>query len=293
MFIIKQLVRQFFISIFGRKNHIKWKFRRVHGYSINLENPKSLSEKIQWIKLHRNLEILSPYVDKYEVRRFVKERIGENYLNPLIGVYDHIDEIDRDSLPSRFVIKATHGSGMNIVVKDKKSADWNEISRKLKRWMKTNYYYWGGESCYKKIRRRIIVESYLEDSSGSLNDYKFYCCEGEPLGLHVDFDRFGNHTYRIYDQDWNEFEKETTPHPMPPYLLKPEKLDEMLEICRKLSKGFSYVRVDLYCASGRVYFGELTFTPGNGFEVFDPVRSDYYFGLPLDVHRYIEGLQHQ
>lgn len=293
MFILKQLVRKFIIFILGRKNYIKWKFRRAHGYSIDFANPQSLSEKVQWIKIYRNLESLSPYVDKYEVRKFVRERIGDNYLIPLIGVYNSFDEIDRDSLPASFVIKATHGSGMNILVKDKTLADWNEISKKLKRWLKMNYYNLGGEACYKNINRCIVIENYLGDASESLNDYKFYCCDGEPLGLHVDFDRFGEHKYRIYDILWNEFKKEKPEGRMPPFLPKPEKMDEMLAVCRKLSKGFSYVRVDLYYTAGRVYFGELTFTPGNGFEVFDPVRSDYYFGRPFDVHRYVAGLQYK
>jgi hypothetical protein len=293
MFILKQWVRQFIIFIVGKRNHIKWKFRRTHGYPLDFANPQSLSEKVQWIKIYRNLEILSPYVDKYEVRGFVRKRIGENYLIPLIGVYDSFDEIDWDSLPVSFVIKANHGSGMNILVKDKTLADWNEIRRKLNRWLKTNYYHWGGEACYKNIKRRILIENYMGDTSGSLNDYKFYCCDGEPLGLHVDFDRFGEHTYRVYDARWNEFNKEKPEGHTPPYLPKPEKMDEMLAVCRKLSKSFSYVRVDLYYTAGRVYFGELTFTPGNGFEVFDPVRSDYYFGQPFDVHRYVAGLQYQ
>jgi hypothetical protein len=293
MFFLKQAARKFIICIFGIKNYIKLMFRMVHGYQLDLAHPQSLSEKIQWIKIYCDLEPLAPYVDKYEVRKFVSERIGEKYLVPLIGVYDRFDDIDIGSLPVSFVIKATHGSGWNILVKDKTLADWGEIRKKIKRWLKLNYYNINGEANYKKIKGRIIIEDYIDSTSGTLNDYKFYCCDGEPLGLHVDFDRFGNHTFRIYDTEWKEFEKEKVPGRMPPFMSKPEKLDEMLAVCRKLSAGFSYVRIDLYYSRRRIYFGELTFTPGNGMAVFDPVRSDYYFGESFDVKRYVVGLKNE
>jgi hypothetical protein len=273
--------------ILGKKNYLKWIFRKVHGYPLDMENPRSLSEKIHWIKANCDLEPLSQFIDKYSVKRFVKERIGERYLAPLIGVYDRFDDIDIDSLPGRFVMKVTHGCGWNILVKDKICVDWKGTRAKINRWLRSNYYDVHGESCYRNLKGRIIVEEYLEDPSGSLKDYKFYCCNGEPLGLHVDSDRFGDHTYRIYDAEWNEFVKKKRCRKIPPDVPKPDKLEELLEVCRKLSNGFSFVRVDLYYTGGRIYFGELTFTPGNGMAPFDPVESDYYFGAPLDVRQYI------
>jgi hypothetical protein len=275
----------------GKKNYLKWMFHKLHGYPLDMENPRSLSEKIQWIKANCDLEPLSLFIDKYSVREFVKERVGEKYLIPLIGVYDRFDDIDIDSLPKRFVMKATHGCGWNILVKDKIQVNWKKVRAKINRWLRSNYCDVHGEMCYKNLNGRIIIEDYLEDSVGPLNDYKFYCCNGEPLGLHVDIDRFGDHTYRIYDAEWNEFVKKKQSQTIPPHVPKPDKLDELLDVCRKLSNGFSYVRVDLYYTDERIFFGELTFTPGNGMAPFDPVESDYYFGKPFDVKQYVAGLQ--
>jgi hypothetical protein len=273
--------------IMGRKNYPKWMFRKVHGYALDMENPRSLSEKIQWIKANCDLEPLAPFIDKYSVRGFVRERIGEQYLVPLIGVYDRFDDIDIDSLPKRFVMKATHGCGWNILVKNKGCINWKRVRAKMNRWLRSNYYDVYGETCYRNLKGRIIIEDYLEDPNGPLKDYKFYCCNGEPLGLHVDIDRFGDHTYRIYDAEWKEFVKKKHYRKIPPNVPKPDKLDELLDVCRRLSNGFSYVRVDLYYVDGRMFFGELTFTPGNGMAAFDPVESDYYFGKPLDVGQYV------
>jgi hypothetical protein len=272
--------------ILSKKNYLKWMFRKVHGYPLDLENPKSLSEKIQWIKANCDLEPLSMFVDKYSVREFVKEQIGEQYLVPLIGVYDQLDDIDIDLLPRRFVMKATHGCGWNILVKDKDCMDWKRVRTKMNRWLRSNYNV-HEETCYRNLKGRIIIEEYLEEPHRSLKDYKFYCCNGEPLGLHVDIDRFGDHTYRTYDAKWNEFVKRKHYQEIPPNVSKPDKFDELLDVCRKLSNGFSYVRVDLYCIDGRIFFGELTFTPGNGMASFDPVESDYYFGEPFDVKQYV------
>ncbi len=270
---------------------LKRNFHKIHGYPLNLKAPRSLSEKINWIKLYRDLKPLAPFVDKYAVREFVKDRIGEEYLIPLIGLFNRFDDIDIGRLPGSFVLKTTHGSGWNIIVKDKNVVDWQSTRRIVNSWLKSDYSLLSGEDNYRNIKGRIVIEKYIQDSAGRLDDYKFYCCHGKPLGLHVDIDRFGNHGYRIYDADWNEFVKTTQPAKHLPYIPRPENLKELLEVCRKLSAGFSYVRVDLYDVDGRIYFGELTFTPGGGMAAFDPVESDYYFGKPLDVRHYVGQLQ--
>lgn len=270
---------------------MKRRFQKIHGYPLNLKTPRSLSEKINWIKLYRDLKPLAPFVDKYAVRDFVKDRIGEEYLIPLIGLFDRFADISIDSLPGSFVLKATHGSGWNIIVKDKTGVDWQATRRIVNSWLKSDYALLSGEDNYRNIKGRIMIEEYIQDSAGRLDDYKFYCCHGKPLGLHVDIDRFGSHGYRIYDADWNEFVKTTRPVKHLPHIPRPDKLDELVDICRRLSAGFSYVRVDLYYVDGRIYFGELTFTPGGGMAAFDPVESDFYFGEPLDVTHYIGKLQ--
>lgn len=268
-FFIKKLLR----NTLGMKNYWKLAFLKAHGYPLNLENSRSLSEKLQWVKLNYDLACLGPLVDKYSVREFVQKRISDKYLIPLIGVYDRFDDIDIISLPEKFVMKATHGSGWNIIVKNKAKLDWKKAEVKMTKWLKTNYYDLNAEAPYKNLKGRIIIEHYLTDSSGPLKDYKFYCCNGEPLGLHVDIDRFGNHTYRTYDARFNEFAKEKQHTNPPPFVLKPDKWDEMLDVCRKLPEGFSFVRVDLYYTDGHIFFGELTFTPGNWLSPFDPVGN--------------------
>jgi hypothetical protein len=267
------------------------RFQEVHGYPLNLDKPRSLSEKIQWIKLHRDLRPLAPFVDKYAVRAFVKTRIGEEYLVPLIGIYDRFADTDIDALPGAFALKTTHGCGWNVIAEDKSRVDWKAVRRKVNRWLRSDYSLLYGEACYKGLKGRIMIEKYLEDSPGRLNDYKFYCCNGEPLGLHVDIDRFGNHGYRIFDAGWNEFAKTGDTGGDIPHIPRPHRLNELLDVCRKLSAGFSYVRVDLYYVDDRIFFGELTFTPGDGMSRFDPVESDYFFGEPLDVGDYVAGLQ--
>jgi hypothetical protein len=284
---LRQFIKKMLRNTLGMKNYWKLAFFKAHGYLLNIQNPRSLSEKIQWIKLNCDLERLAPLVDKYSVRTFVKKRISDKYLIPLVGVYERFDDIDIISLPEKFVIKATHGSGWNIIVEDKAQVNWKKVNAKMANWLKANYYDITVEACYKNLQGRIIIEHYLADHAGALKDYKFYCCNGEPVGLHVDIDRFGNDTYRVYDAQFNEFVKEKQNGNMPPLVSKPDKWDEMLDVCRKLSSGFSFVRVDLYYVDEHIFFGELTFTPGSGLAPFDPVSSDYYFGRFFNVRQYV------
>ncbi len=284
--LLKFNIRKTLRQILGMKCYTKLIFWFVHGYSLNLDKPRSLSEKIHWIKLNCNLESLAPRVDKYEVRNFVQKRVGEKYLIPLIGIYDHFDQIDFQSLPNAFAMKATHGCNWNILVKDKYQIDWNATRTQMNKWLKSNYYNTNLEAVYKNIKGRIIIEELLQDSSGDLKDFKFYCCNGVPTGAHVDFDRYGNHQFRVYDNQWNEFIKEKLNDKPPPIIPKPNKLEELLDVCRKLSRGFSFVRVDLYYTDECIFFSELTFTPGDGLALFDPVRSDFYFGEAFDVKNY-------
>ena len=272
-------------------NLLRRRFRSIHGYPLNLQNPRSLNEKVRWIILNCDLEPLSVLVDKSRVRDFVTERIGNDYLIPLIGSYNQFDDIDFAALPQAFVMKTTHGSGWNVLVRDKSSICWDLIRYKVNGWLRQSYYELSGESNYRNLKGRIILEKLLHDPDG-LHDFKFYCCGGEVLGAHVDIDRFGDHQYRTYDSEWREFDKENLSSAIGiPKIPKPAKLDEMIEVCQKLASGFPYVRVDLYYASGKVYFGELTFTPGAGIEPYDPVIADYFFGAPFDVHSFLKPPQ--
>jgi hypothetical protein len=282
--VVRDFLRPLGLDILRRENCVKNRFKRAHGYEPDLKNPKTLSEKIQWMKVYGHLERFSKYVDKYAVRAFVKDTAGEELLIPLIGVYKKTKEIDYNSLPNSFVMKATHASGWNVIVKDKAEVDWNLAREKMDGWLKLNYYKKSGEPNYKPLKGGIIIEKYIEDSTGDLKDYKFFCFHGEPKFVQVDGDRFVGHKRDIYDLKWNKLPVKFFYENLTQPVAKPEKLSDMTEICRKLSRGFSFVRVDLYFADGRIYFGELTFTPENGFYPFSPVQYDAIFGKFLDLN---------
>jgi hypothetical protein len=271
---------------FGYENYIKDCFKRAHGYPPDLKKPKTFSEKIQWMKIYGRLERFSKYVDKYAVREFIKERAGEELLIPLVGVYKKTKEIDYKFLPNSFVMKATHGCGWNIIVKDKTELDWHLAREKMHEWLKLNFYKITGQPNYKPLKGRIIIEKYIEDSIGDLKDYKFFCFHGEPRFVQVDGDRFTEHKRDFYDLNWNKLPVKLTYANLTQPIAKPEKLCDMIEICRKLSRGFAFVRVDLYFTDGRIYFGELTFTPDSGFHTFSPVQYDAIFGKLLDLNNY-------
>jgi hypothetical protein len=257
---------------------IKGLFLLKHKAFLDDKNPRSFSEKINAFKLSDTITSYSHLADKYEVRQFIINRIGEEYLNELYGSYDSADEIDFNNLPERFVIKATHGSGWNLICKDKSQLNPTETKRLLNSWLKVNYYNLGKEKIYKNIKPRLVVEEYLEDKNKQLLDYKFFCFKGIPKYVQIDVDRYTNHTRCFYDMDWK---KEAFTVHFPFYegeVLKPLHFDKMKDLSAELSRDFTFVRVDLYNVDGRIVFGELTFTPGNGYENFHPQRNDLMFG---------------
>lgn len=264
------------------------KLSKKHGRAVNIQNPRSLSEKIQWMIHHCDLSPLSVLVDKLTVRDFVAERVGSEYLIPLVGTYERFDEIDFDALPQAFVLKATHGSGWYAVVTDKSTVDWDLIREKVNDWLGRSFEKWHGETNYRGLKGKIILEKFLQDQGGDPLEFKFYCCHGEVMGLHVAFDR-AEHQYRTYTADWQEFKKKTPDaDDAAPRISRPANLDEMMNVCRKLAAGFPFVRVDLYDVSGKVYFGELTFTPGAGIDPLDTAEADFYFGDHFDVRFFLD-----
>jgi len=283
-----------FIRVLGEKGVFNWLsdeqylkliYRAETGKKLDLENPKSFNEKLQWLKLYdRNPEYVK-LVDKYEVRKYIAEKIGEEYLIPLIGVYNSVDEIDWNNLPQKFVLKCTHGSGCNIICKDKSELNINLAKKKLNKWMKKNWYWFGREWPYKYIKPRIICEKYMVDESGKeLKDYKIFCFNGEPKVIQVDYNRFINHKRNLYDLEWN-YMPLSIKYPNDPNKIinKPQRLGEMLNIARILSKDYPHVRVDFYSINEKIYFGELTFYHGSGFEKFEPESYNYVFGSWLQL----------
>lgn len=263
--------------------YVKWQYRRVLGKKLNLTNPTSFNEKIQWLKLNWRDEILAICSDKYLVRDYVKSRIGGQALTKLYGVYDSVEDIVLEDLPDSFVLKVTHGSGQNIICKNKEIIDWKHSFALLKIYMANNHYYFGREFGYKNVVPRIICEEFLQEEGGSPKDYKFYCFNGIPRFIEVHFGRFCEHRNNLYDLDWNLLPVKCTNPQLEEVVDKPACFEEMYDDAAKLAKGLPFVRVDLYNIGKQIYFGEMTFYPVNGFDKFDPDKYDYILGSYLQL----------
>lgn len=267
--------------------YIRCHYRFRLGKKLSLKDPKTFNEKLQWLKLNDRNPMYKGLVDKYEVRKYVEERVGREYLIPLVydRAFDTPDDIDPDTLPKGFVIKCTHDSGSAVIVRDSSSADWEGIKRRLRKSMRRNYYWIGREWAYDGVKPRVIVEQLMsDDDSSDFRDYKIFCFNGEPRFIQVDFDRHTDHKRNIYSTDW-EFMGFTSMYPMAPEIQipRPPHLDRMLEIARALSEGILHVRVDLYNTGSKIYFGELTFYHGSGLEKYDPEEYDRIVGDMLDL----------
>ena len=250
-------------------------FRGYHRF-INFKNPKYFGEKIQWLKLYGNLEKYKNYVDKYKVRDFIKKKIGQEYLIPLIQVYNKPEEIDYDSLPEKFVIKLNNGSGYNIIVKDKNIINTKKINKKINKWLKEDYAKMKKEPQYKNVEKKILIEKYISNKKDELLDYKFFCFNGNVEFLKIDFDRYNNHKANYYDVNrklLNIREGKYLNYTNDFFFFF--NFDDMVNIAKKISEYFDFVRVDLYNVDGKIFFGELTFTPAAGINPFKPLEYDF------------------
>jgi len=278
--IISDLSRSAISHVIPDKIFLSFYYKAVFGKKLDLNNPRTFNEKLQWLKLYDRRTEYSTYVDKYEVRSYIAETIGDQYLIPLLGVYNDVDEIDWDKLPNQFVLKCTHGSNSNIICPDKSKLDIESSKSQLKKWMKKNWYWFGREWPYKNVKPRIICEKYMVDESGKeLKDYKVFCFSGEPKLIQVDFDRFTDHKRNIYDTNWNLLPVEIKfPSDKSRVINKPVKLEDMLKFARILSKDYPHVRVDFYSIGEEIYFGEMTFFHGSGFERILPEEFNVEMG---------------
>ena len=254
------------------------RYKRTFGKYPNLIFPKTFNEKIQHRKLFFRDPLLTTLADKYAVREYVAERVGEKYLNDLYQVVDKAEDLDFDHLPNQFVLKATHGSGWNIIVRDKANFDKKAAIQQLNEWLSQNYYDLGREWCYKNIKPRIIAEKILINENMIPIDYKFYCFSSHPKFIQVDIDRDTRHTKNIYDDNWNFLHVQYVKRDHAINRDKPSTLIEMKHVAQKLSKGLDFLRVDLYEVKNRIIFGELTNYPNNGFGQFNPQKYDALFG---------------
>lgn len=252
------------------EEELKEWFLKCTKNELNLDKPQTFNEKIQWLKLYDSTPLKTKLADKYLVREWVKEKIGKQYLIPLLGVWNCFDEINFSQLPDKFVIKTNHGSGWNKIVTDKSSIDFAQLKKQFDTWMNTNFAYKASlELHYMKITPKIIVEKYIEND-GDLYDYKFLCFNSQPRFVWIDVGRYTDHRRNIYNLDWElqpfTIAYKQTDGPIAP----PKKLKEMAALAEKLCQGFSHVRVDFYEIDDQIYFGEMTFTSGNGGEKFTP-----------------------
>jgi hypothetical protein len=284
-FISDPVARFGYLSELGLYNHmpddkyLKKKYKLVMGTELNLDNPKTFNEKLQWLKLHDRKPVYTTMVDKYEAKKYVGNIIGEEYIIPTLGVWDTFEDVDFNKLPEQFVLKCTHDSGGLVICKDKLSLDMEAAHKKINRCLKRNYYYHGREWPYKNVKPRIIAEKYMTDESGvELKDYKIFNFNGEPKMIQVDYNRFVKHKRNLYTTDWEYIDAAIKyPTDASVDIKKPEKLDEMLELAKILSAGIPHVRTDFYSINDKIYFGELTFYHESGMGKFDPEQ----FGVDM------------
>ncbi len=268
------------------KAYLKLAFRARMGYPLNLEKPETFNEKIQWLKLYDRKDLYTSLVDKYAVRQYIKEKIGEKYLIPLIGgPWYRAEDIDFDSLPEQFVLKCNHNSGGVIICRDKSSFDREGAKARLDKFLSRNYYYRSREWPYKNVRPCIIAEKFMQDEKfDNLSVYKILCFGGEPrIFQTIKNDKTPEESIDYFDINWNRLDlRQNFPNSDEP-LEEPSNREEMLELARKLARGFPQIRTDFYSINGRVYFSELTFFSDTGFAAFDPPDWDKILGSWIEL----------
>lgn len=250
-------------------------------YKLNLSDPKSYNEKLQWMKLYDRNPLYTTMVDKYAVKEYVANIIGQEYIIPTLGVWDSFDDIDFGSLPDQFVLKCTHDSGGLVICKNKRYLDLEKAKQKIEQSLQTDYYMNGREWPYKDVPRRIIAEKYMEDTkTGELRDYKFFCFDGKVRWLFIATDRQNREEpyFDFFDMSFNHLPMRHGHPNAPTTPEKPQSFELMQKLASELSQGLPQVRVDFYEVDGKVYFGELTFFHHGGFVPFIPEKWDYIFG---------------
>lgn len=285
LFLVHLFDRKPFCFWMSDKNWLKMMFYAYHHKKLNLDNPQTYNEKLQWLKLYDRKPEYRMMSDKFAVRKFVAEKIGEEHLIPLLGAWDDADDIDFDSLPNQFVLKCNHDSAGLIICKDKIKLDIEKAKRKLKKCLKRDYFWAGREDNYRVAQKKIIAEKYMTDGDkDELTDYKFFCFNGEPKYIQVDTGRFTRHVRNFYDTSWNFIDVQNgCANDKKCIISCPHKFEEMLKFARILSEGLVHVRVDLYDINDEIYFGELTFHHGGGGMRVIPEHYDYEWGSYLNI----------
>lgn len=270
------------------KSYIKLYYRLRVGRKLNTNNPTTLNEKLQWLKFNYRFPLQSIVSDKLLVRDYVKEKIGAEYLIPILGIWEKYDDIDFSLLPKQFVLKCNHDSGGLVVCTDKDKLNHSETRCKIEKSLKSNFFYIGREYQYRNIKPMILCEEFISDNGKVPLDYKIYCFNGVPDVILVCRDRFSKNSHRasylFFDQEWifqplNKGDEDLQETDVP----KPENLDEMIEIAKNLSRDFLFARIDLYNIGGKIYFGEITLSPNSGFDPDIKYETDLMFGQKLKI----------
>lgn len=268
------------------KDKIKNYYERIMGKSCNIDNPKTFTEKMQWLKVYDSTFLKSYCSDKITVHDYIIEKLGKDICIPILKTYNSPNEINYEELPEKFVIKCNHGSGWNIIVKNKIKINKKDIENKLNSWLKIDYSNnFGYELQYKNIPHKILIEEYKENIGYSdLIDYKFYCFNGKPIFCQIITDRHTNEKISHYDMQWNyRPEYDWVNFNSISNLQKPKHYSEMIEYAKILSKDFKLVRVDFYEIDNKIYLGELTFTPMSGFIKYKNSNTDIELGKLLKL----------
>lgn len=265
------------------EQYLKFMFKVKMGTRLNLTNPQTFNEKLQWLKLNDRKPIYTQLADKYEVRKYISENIGEEYLIPLIGVWSNFDDIDFSVLPEQFVLKCTHDSGSVFICTDKKNFNIEKVKKQINKSLKRNYYSIEREWPYKNIEPRIICEKFISTNNVAPDDYKVLCFNGEARLIGVHIDRFGDYCIDNYDRNWNKT-LVGKDGPMSNRLYpKPIEFDKMIGFSEKISSQMAHVRVDWFIVNDKLYFGEITFYEAAGYDHFDNKDDDYLLGSWIDL----------
>jgi hypothetical protein len=276
--------------IISDESYVTKHYENVFGKKPDLKNPKTMNEFIAHRKVYDRNPLFTLCADKFKVREYVKDKIGEEYLIPLITYSDDIKKVDFDALPNSFAAKVNHGSGQNMIILDKDKENIEEMKIHICYWMNRNHYYNTREWQYKNIETLILFEELILDEDGTIpKDYKFHTIGGKVEFIQIDTERFEDHKRIFYSPSWEELDFMWAPatsqnrpkYEKAPPLEKPENLQKMIELVEKLAEDFNYVRVDLYDVNQKLYFGELTFTHEDGLAKFFPEKYDRYFGKML------------
>ena len=264
------------------KAYLKLKYRANFDRKLDLQNPKTFNEKLQWLKLYDRNPAYTELVDKYAVKAYVANKIGEKYIIPTLGVWERVEDIDFDALPNQFVLKCTHDSGGLVICRDKGQLDRSAAREKIEKSLCHNYYWHGREWPYKNVKPRIIAEQYMEDSATKeLRDYKFFCFNGEMRLMFIASERHNENTetrFDFFDRNFLHLDFRNG-HPNADVLpAKPERFEEMCVLAEKLSADIPLLRVDFYEVNGKIYFGELTFSHWSGMMPFEPTEWDRTLG---------------